>query len=216
MRYKHKNNTKGLTMAIGFIVALSLVITGFEWKVTQKFVKVTKETLTSGTDEVIPNTFIEPPPPPPKKIVIPERIVEAKDEIDLPDFTDIQIEVDITDEWEPVIEITEEKATEYVSWVPEMPEPEGGYEAFYSALAKEIRYPRAAQTIGIEGRVFLEFIVNKDGQITNISTVRGLGSGCDEEAIRALKKINMKWKPGKQGLKKVNVKLTVPIMFKLN
>jgi protein TonB len=68
--------------------------------------------------------------------------------------------------------------------------------------------------MGIEGKVFVEFIVDKDGSITEVTVMKGIGSGCDEEAIRVIKAAP-KWNPGKQRGQPVKVKLIVPITFKL-
>ncbi len=69
--------------------------------------------------------------------------------------------------------------------------------------------------MGIEGKVFLTFIVDKDGSITDVTLARGIGGGCDEEAIRILKE-SPKWNPGKQRGRAVRQKMTFPIIFKLN
>lgn len=85
----------------------------------------------------------------------------------------------------------------------------------YQWLSKHLRYPRAAQASSTEGKVFLAFVVEKDGSISNIKVVKGIGFGCDEEAVEALKKMP-KWNPGIQNGKPVRVRFTLPIVFKLN
>ncbi|MFN0275293.1 MAG: energy transducer TonB [Chitinophagales bacterium] len=82
-------------------------------------------------------------------------------------------------------------------------------------LQKNIRYPRIAVDANVEGPVYVEFVVNTDGSIVDAKVVRGIGFGCDEEALRAVKAMP-KWKPGKQAGTPVRVRMTVPIQFKLN
>ncbi|MBC8046631.1 MAG: energy transducer TonB [Fimbriimonadaceae bacterium] len=82
-------------------------------------------------------------------------------------------------------------------------------------LSKNIKYPRAAVEAGVEGKVHIEFIVNTDGTISDAKVVRGIGFGCDEEALNAIKKMP-KWKPGAQQGNPVRVKMTKPVLFKIN
>lgn len=82
-------------------------------------------------------------------------------------------------------------------------------------LQKNIKYPRIAIDAGVEGKVYVEFVVNTDGSITDAKVVRGIGFGCDEEALRAVKAMP-KWKPGKQGGYPVRVRMTLPVLYKLN
>ena len=78
-----------------------------------------------------------------------------------------------------------------------------------------MKYPNQARRMGIEGRVFVQFVVDKDGQLTEIKAVKGIGAGCDEEAVRVLKSAP-KWKPGKQRGRPVKVRMILPITFKLS
>ena len=77
-----------------------------------------------------------------------------------------------------------------------------------------MKYPSQARRMGIEGRVFVEFIVDKDGTLTNVKAIKGIGAGCDEEAERVIKN-HPKWNPGKQRGKAVKQKIVLPITFKL-
>jgi TonB family protein len=103
---------------------------------------------------------------------------------------------------------------EVFTLVEEMATPIGGIETFYAALAKEIKYPKQAREDGIEGRVYVEFIVKKDGSLSNFGIVRGIGSGCDEEALRVLS-LMPRWNPAKQKGQIVNSRFNLPIVFKL-
>jgi protein TonB len=91
----------------------------------------------------------------------------------------------------------------------------GGIAAFYEYLKKNLNYPNQAKRMGIEGRVFVQFVVEKDGSLTDIHVVKGIGAGCDEEAVRVLKN-SPKWKPGKQRGKAVRQKMIQNILFKLS
>lgn len=98
--------------------------------------------------------------------------------------------------------------------VEEMPEYPGGINKLMEYLSKNIEYPKAARESGIQGRVFVSFIVEKDGSISNVKVIRSIGGGCDEEAVRVVKAMP-KWKPGKQRGKAVRVSYMLPVVFKL-
>lgn len=107
-----------------------------------------------------------------------------------------------------------DKETETYSVVEKMPEFPGGIDALMQYLSRKIRYPNKAQDNGVQGRVYVQFVVAKDGSIENVEVIRGIGSGCDEESIRVVKNMP-KWTPGEQRGKKVRVKYTLPIRFSL-
>jgi protein TonB len=92
--------------------------------------------------------------------------------------------------------------------------PIGGMTAFYKYVGDKIKYPSQARRMGVEGRVFVEFIIDKDGSISDVRAVKGIGAGCDEEAVRILQAAP-KWKPGKQRGKPVKQRMVLPITFKL-
>ncbi|WP_176956104.1 M56 family metallopeptidase [Catalinimonas alkaloidigena] len=99
--------------------------------------------------------------------------------------------------------------------VEEQPAPVGGMEAVTSYLQENLAYPAQARRMGIEGRVFVEFIIEKDGTISNVKSVKGIGAGCDAEAVRVVSEMP-NWNPGKQSGQAVKVKMVLPIMFKLD
>ncbi|MEL6536124.1 MAG: TonB family protein [Bacteroidota bacterium] len=111
-------------------------------------------------------------------------------------------------------ETTAESATSF-EIVEEQPQPAGGAAGFYGYVANEIKYPLQARNQGIEGRVFLTFTVEKDGSLTGIQVKKGIGAGCDEEAIRVLKNAPP-FTPGKQRGRAVRVQMDIPITFKIN
>jgi periplasmic protein TonB len=95
----------------------------------------------------------------------------------------------------------------------EMPEPLEGFQKFYKQIGRNLRYPRKAAASEIEGKVFVEFVIDREGSVTNIKVLKGIGYGCDEEAVKALAKT--KWKAGKQHGVPVKVRMVLPIKFSL-
>ncbi len=96
-----------------------------------------------------------------------------------------------------------------------MPEFPGGTEKMMDYLSKNIKYPEAAKEKGISGRVFLSFVIEKDGAVSNVKVAKGIGKECDDEALRVVKAMP-KWKPGLQKGKPVRVNYMLPIFFKLD
>ncbi|WP_394990342.1 energy transducer TonB [Emticicia sp.] len=99
--------------------------------------------------------------------------------------------------------------------VEENPSFMGGVKEMYKFLAQNLKYPSAAQRANIQGKVFLKFIVEKDGSITGVETMKGIGFGCDEEAARVVK-LMPKWIAGRQNGRNVRVVFTIPVFFKLD
>ena len=112
------------------------------------------------------------------------------------------------------IRIIDDKS-EIFTAVEENPEFPGGTKAMYDFLGNTIKYPFAAQRANVSGRVIVKFIVEDDGSIGDVEVMKGLGFGCDEEAIRAIKNMP-NWKPGKQNGKNVRVYYNMPVVFKLD
>jgi TonB family protein len=98
--------------------------------------------------------------------------------------------------------------------VEKMPEFPGGQQALFDYLGNNINYPVLARENGIEGKVYIGFVVEKDGSITNVSVKRGIGGGCNEESVRVISAMP-KWIPGKHKKKPVRVQFTLPIQYKL-
>lgn len=99
--------------------------------------------------------------------------------------------------------------------VEELPGFEGGMDAFYQYVAKEIRYPLQERQMGVEGRVDVQFVVEKDGSLSDIKVIKGIGPGCDDEAVRVMENAPL-FKPGTQRGMPVRVRMVVPIVFQLN
>lgn len=208
-----------LFLSIGMILSLGIVISAFEWKSYEDDNKVEDWELKADfdlEDEIMITKQPEPEPPKPK--IVPRKIIETREEPNI-DPRDLSLDIEVKED--PLkdfkFEIPKDPGVEdklFTGIVEQNPEPEGGYEAFYSFLAKELNYPKTARKMGIEGKVFVSFIVNKDGQLTDIEIIKGIGAGCDLEAERVMKN-SPKWKPGKQRGRPVRVKMVVPIIFSL-
>lgn len=99
--------------------------------------------------------------------------------------------------------------------VEDEPEFPGGTEALYRYLASNIHYPAEAKAERIQGRVFVSFVIEKDGSVTNIKVLRDIGGGCSEEAVRVVKAMP-RWKPGRQRGQRVRTQFNLPIEFKLD
>ncbi|WP_394699853.1 energy transducer TonB [uncultured Draconibacterium sp.] len=173
-------------------------------------------------EEIIPITREQevkpPPPPPPPKVIevlnIVDDDVEIEDELEIEDTeADDETVIDVA----PVIETAEEEEEEEAQVffiVEDMPEFPGGDLALRKYIANAIKYPVIAQENGIQGKVYVTFVVGKTGQVTNASIARGVDPSLDKEALRVVNALPP-WKPGKQRGKPVNVSYTVPINFVL-
>ena len=112
--------------------------------------------------------------------------------------------------------VTEANPNEIFTSVEVLPEFPGGIDKFYKYLGRVLRYPSIATENGVQGRVTLTFVVERDGSLTDIKPIgRALGSGLEEEAVRVLKS-SPKWNPGKQNGRAVRVQYTVPVVFQLD
>lgn len=208
----------GLFFNIGLVVSLLLVITAFEWRFYDEEKLVNLGQIEDNFEDIMDIPPTEQPPPPPPKIQQPE-IIEVPDEEEIEEEIDIDLDVEVTEETviEEIVfedEPEEEASEEIFTIVEDQPEPKGGMAAFYEFVQKNLKYPAQARRMGIEGKVFVQFVVDKDGSINDVQSVKGIGAGCDEEAVRVIKS-SPKWKPGKQRGRAVKVRMILPITFKL-
>lgn len=172
-----------------------------------------------------------PPPPPPLKSTIkftppvikpdeevpdePPPTQEKLQEVDAGKTTvegDPDADVDLTG-LDGTGDVIGEVEQAFIA-VEEMPEFPGGESALIAHIAKNTKYPGIARENNIEGRVFISFVVEKDGSISDAKVIRGIGGGCDEEALRVIKALP-RFKPGKQNGRAVRVQYNVPVNFKL-
>lgn len=197
---------------ISLIASLALLIVAFKFFPDMKGGEVKFE----GPQELfqveeIQQTKQENRPPPPPKPPIP---IEAPSSDVLEDIEIGDTEIDLTEEIAappPPKEdkkIVEEEPVYFVA-VEEMPEPIGGI----GEIQKKIVYPEIAKRAGVEGKVYVLAFVNESGIVTDAKIIKGIGAGCDEAALDAVKKT--KFKPGKQRGKAVRVQVSIPVVFKL-
>jgi len=118
---------------------------------------------------------------------------------------------------EVILDIQEIEEEDPVIWaqVSNPPEFPGGLSALYNYLKSNLKYPQEAREINLEGTVYASFVVWKDGSISNVNILRGIGAGCDQEVIRVIESMP-EWIPGNQNRKKVNAAFQMPVKFKLN
>jgi len=214
--------SKMMYIQLGLVIVLGFMFIAFEWSQNDvsdvdQF-QIQEEVL---EEEAIPVTRQEqvqpPPPPPPPKISevlnIVDNDVELEEELIIEDTEiDEDTEVDFVDINTEDEEIEENVVFQIVEKMPSFP---GGEAAMMKFLSDNIKYPTIAQENGIQGRVYVNFVVSKTGEISNIKVVRGVDPALDQEAIRVVKSMP-KWEPGEQRGKPVNVSFMLPINFVLN
>jgi protein TonB len=184
------------------------------------------------TELSAPPPIDKPKPPPPQiqlpklqKVIkfVPPKVVKEIVTEEVPTIEEIkQNEVAAVEVEGPVDVVFEEPVEEVVvddnqifTVVEQQPEFEGGYEAMMGFIKKNMRYPASARRMGVDGTVYVQFVVGKDGTITEVKTIRGISADCDKEAERVVKMMPH-WKPGRQNGKPVFVRFVLPIRFKLN
>ncbi|MCB9186181.1 MAG: TonB family protein [Flavobacteriales bacterium] len=211
---------RSLFLVAGYVVALAVVLTAFEWKTFDKSTADLGQLIIDDLEEeIIPITEqeIKPPPPPPPpppapEIEIVEDDVEIEDEVEIMD-----VEADMETEVVEIEEVVEEESNEpdFFTIVEDMPAFPGGDAALLKYIAEHVEYPAIAKENGITGVVYVSYIVDKDGSIKDVKVVRGADPFLDKEAVRVVKTLKG-YKPGKQRGKPVPVQFTIPIRFVLN
>lgn len=202
---------------IGLAISLMLVISAFEWRFYGDggLVDLGKieEDFTPIMD--IPQT-IQPPPPPP--VVELPKIVEVENDEEIEELDiEVDVEIDEMDIFEdPVFDepLPVEEPDVIFDIVETQPEPIGGMASFYKHVGQQMKYPNQARRMGIEGKVFVQFVIDKQGNLTEVKAIKGIGAGCDEEAVRVIQN-SPSWSPGKQRGRPVKVRMILPITFKL-
>ncbi len=209
---------RSLFLVTGLVVSLSLTLTAFEWKTFGEGDLMVFDPVPDDFEDLIdiPPTIHTPPTPPPIRM---PKLIEIPDEEEIDEEFIVEIDTDFSEEeifedLGPIEEPEEEVAETIFMVVEDEAEFPGGAKAWGKFLKKNFRYPRQAQRMGIEGKVFLSFVVDKDGAISDIAVARGIGGGCDEEAIRVLSK-SPKWKPGRQRGVAVKSRMAIQIAFQL-
>ncbi len=203
---------------IGLVTALSLSIFAFTYKTTDSAPASDLINNQAQLEELIEVPVTEQLPPPPPKIEQP-TIVEVKNDVKIEEEIEIDMdtenkEIETSQPHVPVTVVEEEEDPNTLfTIVEESASPVGGINAFNAFVSQHIVYPNQARRMGIEGRVFVEFIVEKDGSITNVKALKGIGAGCDEEAVRVVS-MAPKWNAGKQRGRAVRQRMVLPIIFK--
>ncbi len=214
---------KGMFLQIGLATVLALLLIAFEW--------TTREVGTHNLgeladvimeEEIIPITRPEeiqpPPPPPPPQVTETLEIVEDDMEIDHDIFIeDVEARADTRIEFSQMIleEAEEAEQPDFFVIVEDMPEFQGGdHEGFRIFIRDNLKYPQIAAENGIQGRVYIQFIVNADGSVSDATVVRGVDPSLDREATRVVMS-SPRWTPGRQRGEPVRVAFTFPINFVL-
>jgi periplasmic protein TonB len=221
------NKYRQLLLNVGLIISLALALMAFEWKTSDGDDLADFIPPQSTNDEIIeqPMITIQPPPPPPEmrpqvQTTSPD-IEEVEDDVKIEDQIEIDIEdisIDVSDVVGTVTTVTapvKQEEDDSIFEIVENPASfPGGMDKFYEYLKKNLVYPKDAKRMDIQGKVFISFVVGKDGALSDIKVVKGIHPSCDAEALRVLQ-ASPAWQPAKQRGKPVRYRMTVPIVFKL-
>lgn len=212
---------KSTWMLVGYVIVLTFMFVAFEW--TKRDIVIdTSQALADLVfeEEIIPITEqkqeVAPPPPEAPSVAEVLEIVDDKADIKetvIASTEDTGQKVEV--KYVPVKVVEEEPEEQTIFEVVEnAPEFPGGTAALMQFLGKNIKYPTIAQENGTQGRVIVQFVVNRDGTIVDPKVVKSVDPYLDKEALRVILSMP-KWKPGMQRGKAVRVKFTVPVMFRL-
>lgn len=194
----------------GLIIALLFMITAVKVQIESEPPQVMQldEQEVVEMEEVVQTKQVETPPPPPRPPVpveVPNDEIIEDEMINL----DAELDMDAPMELPPPPPAEEEQEEDFFVVVEQMPKLIGGM----SKLQGSVKYPEMARRAGIEGRVTVQFIVNENGDVENARVVRGIGGGCDEEALKAVQKAE--FQPGQQRGRPVRVQYALSINFRL-
>ncbi len=214
---------ENMFLSLGFAISLSLVIVVFNWKTYDKPSVVNIATTETFEDVVDMPLTVQPPPPPPTREH--PNIVEVSDEEEIIQELEINLDIEITEEMAiaPTVvadliineEVVEEKADEIFTVVEELPTFLGGGNGeFLKWVGERLTYPPKAADANVQGKVFIQFVIEKDGAITDVTVLKGIGFGADEEAVRIVESAP-KWSPAKQRGRPVRLRMILPITFML-
>ncbi len=215
-------NRRGLYLEIGLVVILVAALVAFNVKT---YDKEEKEQVERQASEEIEDVIIQtkpeelPPPPPPETPEVTTEFEVVEDDAEIK--TELVVNAEVTDDTKNIeitpVKIEEEEEEEDVqifTVVENDPEFPGGMEALYKYLRENIKYPSLARDNNITGKVYVTFVVERDGSIANPRVLKDIGGGCGQEAIRVVKTMP-KWTPGKQRGKAVRVQFNLPVSFNL-
>lgn len=233
-RVYSKNVITGVVITIVFIALVMFFPKIMELLKGQEVVEKAPPKKLVYTELSAPPPIDKPKPPPPQiqlpklqKVIkfVPPKVVKEEVVEEVPTIEEIKqnevaaVEVEGPTEYvfeEPVQEVVvEEDENKIFTVVEQQPEFEGGYEAMMNFIRKNMRYPASARRMGVDGTVYVSFVVSKDGSISEVKTIRGISADCDKEAMRVVSMMPP-WRPGRQNGKPVFVRFVLPIKFKLN
>jgi protein TonB len=214
-------STYRVKVQVGLILTLALLILAFRWPTGGKQIEVfeMEEQEMIEMEEVVQTQQIERPPPPPK----PPQPIEVPDEQEIEEI-DLDLSADLDLDAAPDLPpppppppsapaVEEEPEPEIFLIVEQQPEMIPNMQEGLRKLQESITYPEIAKRAGVEGRVIVQFVVDEQGNVVDPFVVRGIGAGCDEEAVKAVRKV--KFTPGKQRGRPVKVQMTLPVTFRL-
>jgi len=214
--------SRAIFFEIGLIISLIIIFAAFEWRSIPKYVPVDFDYQAEKiTEEIVLITEQKVPPP---KIKAPNTaiIIKVVENDAITEDVDINVEATestVVHEYVPEVNYQMEEEEELVRVeifviVESMPEYPGGINALYQYISDQISYPTTAKELGIQGKVFVTFVIETDGSVSGVEVLRGIGGGCDEEAVRVVKSLP-NWKPGKQRGVPVRVRYNLPVKFTL-
>lgn len=218
-------NKKGLFLEVGLVIIMAVCLVAFNWKnYDQEELEVNQRTALNEIDEDVLNTEDDQPEPEPEpeiEVEVPEttEFVEVEDNKEIENEFTFNAEDDAKKAQDAYVAPTAvqeevEEEEEILVFVEKDPEFPGGAEALLKYLAENIQYPDMARQGNIEGKVYVQFVVEKDGSVTNVKVLRDIGAGCGQEAVRVIKSMP-KWTPGENAGKRVRAQFNQQVVFKL-
>lgn len=203
---------------LGLLLSVGAVLVAFEWKSYEEKSPLEFENGRLDLDEYQVPITLQDPPKLPEPIQNP-KIEIIQDDIQIKDEYVIDVNISTTEDIPPIELDSAPPIVEVGDEIYDYTEVQatfvGGMEAWYAYLKKTLKYPKVEQRAGLEGTVFLRFVINTDGSIENVEVVRSAGAGLDAAAKEVIEK-SPKWEPGRFRGKPVRSRMTIPIKFKLN
>ncbi|HAC25974.1 MAG TPA: energy transducer TonB [Cytophagales bacterium] len=210
----------GKFFLIGLVLSSAMAITAYEWTSIKKVYPPRPH---DNKEEMPYNHAVRTDHPKPEepKVKAPKIVIRNPDITKLTLVQDDQPEDSVSivkqNEQAPLPAPPIEKPIDDDQpWISAeiQPTPVNGLARFYEQIGRELKYPKQARQMNVEGRVVVQFVVSKTGELTDFTILRSLGAGCDEEAIRVLSKT--KWEPGRQRGKPVRVRMAMVVNFRLH
>jgi periplasmic protein TonB len=210
---------KSIFIQVGVVLAMSIILFAFEVRqYDRKIIDLGVVEAKAEIEETILQTEQNTPPPPPEQPPQTTILEVVDDDVELDDDLTFDAEADDKTQMQEYVPIIEEEGpsgeAEIFLIVEEQPSFPGGEDKLQQFLVDNIKYPTMARESGIQGKVYVSFVVEPDGRISNAKVVRDIGGGCGPEALRV---VNMmpRWNPGKQRTKAVRVSISMPVNFVL-